>query len=98
MRSQLSAWQENDQHLEPLLQSALLQEAVPLSQSLAAVATAGLRALDYLTSGGGAPAAWRDQQLARLKDAQEPQAEMLDTIAPSVEKLVEATTADSTSN
>jgi hexosaminidase len=91
MRSQLSAWQENDQHLEPLLQSNILQEAVPLSQNLATVATAGLRALDYLTSGSAAPAAWRDQQLALLKDAQEPQAEMLDMIAPSVEKLVEAT-------
>ncbi len=99
MRSRLSAWQENDQHLEPLLQSnALLQEVVPLSQSLAAAATAGLRALDYLSSGGAAPAVWRDQQLALLKEAQKPQAEMFNTIAPSVQKLVEATTPDSTVN
>jgi hexosaminidase len=98
MRTQLSAWQENDQHLELLLQSPMLQEAIPLSQSLASVATAGLRALDYLTSGGAAPAAWRDQQLALLKDAQEPHAEMLDTIAPSVEKLVEATVPDAPNN
>ena len=95
MRNQLSAWQENDQRLEPLLQSnVLLQEAVSLSQGLATVATAGLRALDYLTSGGSAPAAWRDEQLALLKEAQKPQAEMLNTIAPSVEKLVEATVPD----
>jgi hexosaminidase len=95
VRSQLSAWQENDQRLEPLLQSSvLLQEAVPLSQSLASVATAGLRALDYLMAGGRAPAAWRDQQTALLKDAQKPQAEMLNTIAPSVQKLVEATVAE----
>jgi hexosaminidase len=96
MRRQLSAWQDNDQRLEPLLQSsALLLEVVPLSQSLATTATAGLRALDYLSAGGQAPAAWRDQQLALVKDAQKPQAEMLDTIAPSVQKLIEATTAGS---
>lgn len=95
MRSQLSAWQENDQRLEPLLQrNVLLQEAVPLSQSLASAATAGLRALDYLSAGGRAPAAWRDQQLALLKEAQRPQAEMLNTIVPSVQKLIEATTPD----
>jgi hexosaminidase len=94
MRRQLGAWQENDQRLEPLLRSsALLQEIVPLSQSLAATATAGLQALDYLSAGGQAPAAWRDQQIALVKDAQKPQAEMLDAIAPSVQKLIEATTA-----
>lgn len=92
MRNQLSSWQENDQRLEPLLQSSvLLQETVPLSQNLATVATAGLRALDYLNAGDHAPAAWRDQQLALLQEAQKPQAEMLDTIAASVQKLVEAT-------
>ncbi|HEY6308040.1 MAG TPA: family 20 glycosylhydrolase [Candidatus Angelobacter sp.] len=96
MRRQLSAWQENDQRLEPLLQSnALLQEVVPLSQSLASAATAALRALDYLNAGGAAPAAWRDQQLVLLKDAEKPQAEMLNTIAPCVERLVEATIPDS---
>jgi hexosaminidase len=94
MRRQLSAWQENDQRLEPLLRSSpLLQEIVPLSQGLAATATAGLRALDYLSAGGQAPGAWRDQQLGLLKDAEKPQAEMLNTVAPSVQKLVEATTA-----
>lgn len=99
MRSRLSAWQENDQRLEPLLQSnGLLQEVVPLSQNLASVAAAGLRALDYLNSGGAAPAAWRDQQLALLKEAEKPQAEMLDTVVPSVEKLVEATTPSLTVN
>lgn len=99
MRRQLSVWQENDQRLEPLLQNnGLLQEVVPLSQNLASAATAGLRALDYLSAGNVAPAAWRDQQMALLKEAQKPQAEMLNTIVPSVEKLIEATTPDSTAN
>jgi hexosaminidase len=99
MRRRLSSWQENDQRLEPLLESSpLLQELVPLSRNLTSVATAGLRALDYLIAGGAAPAAWRDQQLALLKEAENPQAEMLNTIVPSVEKLVEATKPDSSLN
>ena len=99
MRRRLSSWQENDQRLEPLLESSpLLAEVVPLSQNLTSVAAAGLRALDYLSAGGVAPAAWRDQQLALLKEAEKPQAEMLNTIVPSVEKLVEATKPDSTLN
>lgn len=92
VRSQLSGWQENHRRLEPLLQSeARLQEVMLISQNLAAVAETGLKALDYLDAGGKAPAAWRDQQLAFLKEAQKPQAETLNMVAPSVQKLVEAT-------
>lgn len=92
IHAQLTAWQENDSKVKPLLESkALLQEAAPLSQRLSAVATTGLEALRYLTTGGRPPAAWREQQLAFLKEAQRPQAEMLNTIVPSVQKLVEAT-------
>jgi hexosaminidase len=92
MRAQLTAWQENDLNVKPLLESnPLLQEAAPVSQRLSAVAATGLEALGYLSAGGRAPALWREQQLAFLKEAQKPQAELLDTIAPSVLKLVEAT-------
>jgi hexosaminidase len=94
-RKQLTAWRDNGRQLEPVLQSnALLQEAIPLSQNLTSVASAGLQALDYLNAGGHAPATWRQQQLDSLKQAQKPQAELLNMIAPSVQKLVEATTAD----
>ncbi|HKF19985.1 MAG TPA: family 20 glycosylhydrolase [Candidatus Angelobacter sp.] len=92
LNGELTAWQDNGQRLTPLLESnPLLQEALPVSQNLSAVAATGLQALRYLTSTGRAPAAWRDQQLAFLKDAQKPQAEVLNTIVPSVLKLVEAT-------
>jgi hexosaminidase len=92
INSRLAAWKDNEQLLKPLLESnPLLQEALPLSQNLSAVAVTGLQALGYLTSTGRAPAAWREQQLVFLKEAQKPQAEMLNTIAPSVLKLVEAT-------
>jgi len=94
-RKKLIAWRDNDQQLRPILQNnALLQEAIPLSQNLTTIATAGLQALDYLSSGGHAPAAWRQQQLDALKQAQKPQAELLNMIVPSVQKLVEATTPD----
>jgi hypothetical protein len=94
-RKKLIAWRDNDQQLGPMLQNnALLQEAIPLSQNLTAIAAAGLQALEYLSSGGHAPAGWRQQQLDALKQDQKPQAELLNMIVPSVQKLVEATTAD----
>jgi len=94
-RKHLNVWRDNDQQLGPLLQNnALLQEAIPLSRNLTTIAAAGLQALDYLNSGGHAPAAWRQQELDALKQTQKPQAELLNMIAPSVQKLVEATIPD----
>jgi hexosaminidase len=95
IRSWLALWQANDQQLEPLLQSnALLKEIVPLSQTLQGVAATGLQALEYLGHGGRAPAKWREQQLAMLKLAEQPQAELLNRIVPAIEKLVSATTPE----
>jgi hexosaminidase len=92
MRKSLTAWRDNHHQLEPVLKSnLLLQELAPISQSLESVATAGLQALDYLAAGGKAPAAWREQQLAMLQQAGKAQAELLNMIAPSVQKLIEAT-------
>ncbi|HKD13636.1 MAG TPA: family 20 glycosylhydrolase [Candidatus Angelobacter sp.] len=88
----LSLWRDNDRQLEPLLQAnSLLQEIIPLSQNLQSVATAGLQAIEYLAHGGHAPGNWRDQQLAMLKQAEKPQAELLNMVVPAVEKLVSAT-------
>lgn len=92
MKSWLTLWQHNDQELEPALQNGLLKEIIPISQSLQAVATAGLQALDYLSKAGRVPSTWRDQQLVMLNQAGKPQAELLNMIAPSVQKLVTATT------
>jgi len=77
--------------LQPLLDEPLLREIAPVSQNLSAVAATAMQALRYLGAGGRAPASWREDQLAFLKEAQKPQAEMLNTIVPSVQKLVEAT-------
>ena len=91
IRMQLGVWVDNDAKVEPLLQQmALLQELSPLSLSLKTVAQTGLDALAYVNSDRLPPVGWREQQLNLLKQAQQPQAELLDMIAPSVQKLVEA--------
>lgn len=95
MQKSLTLWRDNDQQLAPELQSnPLLQEAVPLSQTLSSVAIAGLKALEYLNAGSRVPAQWRQQQLDLLKQAQTPQAELLNMVVPAVQKLVEATTPE----
>ena len=95
MQKSLTLWRDNDQQLAPALQdNPLLQEAVPMSQALTSVASAGLKALEYLNAGTRVPAAWRQQQIDLLKQTQAPQAEMLNMIAPGVQKLVEATTPE----
>jgi hexosaminidase len=95
LKDQLTVWRDNHHQLEKVLQSnSLLQEIIPISQDMQALATAGLQALDYLGAGGRAPAAWREQQLAALKQAEKPQAELLNMIVPPVRKLVEATTSE----
>jgi hexosaminidase len=95
IQKSLTLWRDNDQQLAPVFQgNPLLQEAVPLSQGLTAVASAGLKAVEYLNAGSHVPAQWRQQQLDLLKQAEVPQAELLNMIAPAVAKLVEATTPE----
>jgi hexosaminidase len=95
IRAQLGVWVDNDAKVQPLLQQmALLQELSPVSLSLKSVAQTGLEALDYVNSDRHPPAGWREQQLNLLKQAEQPQAELLDMIAPSVQKLVEAVPAE----
>jgi hypothetical protein len=50
--------------------------------------------MEYLNAGAHAPAQWRQQQLELLKQVEAPQAELLNMIAPAVEKLVQATTPE----
>jgi hypothetical protein len=95
IQKSLTLWRDNDQQLAPVLQgNPLLQEAVPLSQGLSSVASTGLKAMEYLNAGSHVPAQWRQQQLDLLKQAEVPQAELLNMIAPAVAKLVEATTPE----
>jgi hexosaminidase len=91
IRKQLTLWRDNQAELIPVMQrSALLQEAIPLAEDLAALATAGLEALDYVEAGKPAPQAWLDRQHALLDRAAKPREELLIMIVPSIRKLVEA--------
>ena len=90
IKRQLTAWQNNNADLVPLLQSnALLQEDAPLAQDVSALAAGGLQALDYLESGKPAPQSWVAEQTALLDRAAKPRAELLIMIIPSIRKLVE---------
>jgi hexosaminidase len=93
VRALLNRWRDNQTNLQPFeTQSFLLKEIVPLSLDLSAVATSGLQALDYIDRGERAPDAWATQQFALLEQAQKPKAQLLLMVAPSVQKLVEAST------
>lgn len=90
IRSTLARWRDNSGDLEPLAaNSGIVQEAVPVSQNLSALGAAGLQALDYLDRGEKAPAAWKDQQLAVVKQSLQPQAQVLLVIAGPVQKLIQ---------
>lgn len=91
-RQWLVVWRDNDAQLEPLLGgSDLTAELKPLSQSLREVATIGLAALDDLENHRVADAAGFAQKMQTVKDAEKPQAEVLDKVAPAVLLLLEAT-------
>lgn len=91
IRATLSKWRDNEVQLAPVAQnSALVQEVMPVSHDLSALAAAGLQALDYLDRGEKAPEAWKAQQLALAQSAIQPRAQLLLMIASPVQKLVQA--------
>lgn len=91
IRSQLTAWQQNDATLQPILQSStLMQENQSLSALLAQVAGIGSQAVDYFQGGTAAPAAWITQQQSTLNSAAARQGELLIMIVPGVQALVNA--------
>jgi hexosaminidase len=92
IRSWLMLWRDNDAKLHPILvQSFLLQEDIALSQTLSAVAAAGLDALDYLDKSQSPPDAWRTQQLTLLKQAKGRSfAHLVLVVAAPVQQLIQA--------
>ncbi len=91
IRSWLTLWSGNDAKLHSLLQqSALLQEDVAISQSLSAVGSAGLQALDYLDKGQVAPDSWKTQALALTAQAKARSADLLLMVAAPIDQLVQA--------
>jgi hexosaminidase len=95
IRAGLNKWKDNQVQLEPAAQnSELVQEVVPLSHDLSALANAGLQALDYLDRGEKAPEAWKTQQIALAQSAIQPKAQVLLMIASPVHKLVQASAGE----
>jgi hexosaminidase len=91
VRMLLIRWRDNQTKLQPFeTQSFLVKEIAPLSQDLAVAAAAGLQALEYLDRGERPPDAWAAEQFALLEQAQQPKAQLLLMVAPSVHKLIEA--------
>jgi hexosaminidase len=91
IRTQLTAWRDNDPRLHPQLEkSFLMGELAPLSADLSSLGFAGLFALDYLEKGTRSPAAWRTQQLAAIDAAAAQRANLLIMVVGPVRQLVEA--------
>jgi hexosaminidase len=87
----LSRWRDNQTKLQPLeKQSFLLQEVVPLSQDLSAVALTGIQALDYFDRSERPPDSWTTEQFTLLEQAQKPKGQLLLMVVPAVRELVEA--------
>lgn len=94
MRALLTIWRDNQSKLQPLAtKSFLLQEAVPLSQNLSALAAGGLQAMDFVSQGLAASEDWTKNLLALADQAKKPQAQLLLMVAPPIEKLVKAASA-----
>jgi len=89
LRAQLKAWLGAASEIRPLLESnSLLAEDLPVADSAFVLCKAGIEALGYAKS--PAPANWKQQTLAAVKDASKHNAALLIPFAPAVQKLVEA--------
>jgi hexosaminidase len=94
IRSFLVLWRDNQANLQPLEgQSFLLKEVIPVSEALSGLAEIGIQAMDYLDHKQLAPDDWKKRQLAFVQQASQPKAQVLIMVAPSIGKLVEATTS-----
>ena len=89
IRNSLRNWHESGVALDPMIDRApALQEVRPLAKNLAEVGTAGLEAIEYLSTGIAASPQWRDAQLSKLDEAAKPKAALELVVIPSVRKLV----------
>ncbi len=105
IRTTLTALRDNDAKLQPALKNTYLaKELAPVSQSVAAIASTGLEALDRLearkteTGGNNMSADWAQLKLAALQQPKKPVATVLIMIADPVQRLIKAAGGGSTSN
>ena len=91
INASLTAWRDAGAALDPMIDRApALQEARPFARNLTDIATAGLEATAYISSGDTASTAWRDAQLAKLDEAAKPKAALELVVISSLRKLVNA--------
>ena len=93
-RARLTMWRDNDARLQPTLKrSDITAELAPVSQTLSAISTIGLRALDDLQNHRVPDTTTTQKDLQALKAADKPQAALRDMIVMPVETLVKAVAA-----
>jgi hexosaminidase len=89
LAKELDKWSNNAADIRPMLESnSLLTEDLPLADGLTVLCRVGNQALTY--SNNPAPANWKQQTLAALKDANAHHAGLLIAIGPAIQKLVDA--------
>jgi hexosaminidase len=94
LRTQFTAWRDNDAKLQPLAQrSFLVKEVSANSQDLSTLGAIGLAALDFLAKGRRAPDDWKAQQLSLVQQIQKPKGQLLLMPTSAVQRLVEAASA-----
>jgi hexosaminidase len=97
LRSELTAWRDNDAKLQPLAQrSFLVKEVTATSQDLSTLGAVGLAALEFIAKGQHPTDDWKAQQLAVLQQVGRPKSQLLLMPTPSVQKLVEAASTGGT--
>jgi hexosaminidase len=84
----LQGWKDDATEVQPLLDTFLLQEAVPLVTRASDVAAVGLRAMQALDQ--GTPLQLTPRESLVLAEAGKPLAEVLLMIVPAVQRLVGA--------
>ncbi|HXG92053.1 MAG TPA: family 20 glycosylhydrolase [Blastocatellia bacterium] len=89
LRRTLAEWRDARLALDVIIaRSPILNEAAQLPKDLSDIATAGLEAISYLSSGIAPPQNWRDAKLALLDEAAKPKAEVQIVIVPALRQLI----------
>jgi hexosaminidase len=97
LRRRFMAWQEAVPQIEAMAQrSPRLSDLQTRAMQLGELGTMGLDVLAYLDEHAGAPAGWKDAQIATIAAAEKPSALVRFVFLPALRKLVEA--AATTSN
>jgi hexosaminidase len=90
IRSWLGIWHNNHAALNPVLQASfLLQPLVPISENLAALAGAGLEALNVLQNERNVSAADQQRWYAALEQATTPHDELELQVMPAVKMMID---------